>query len=59
LLALPVRVPKALVDAARRGDEADGVPVRHHSARPDSAPRPTGKKAPAKKVAAKKPPRRR
>ena len=28
LLALEVAVPKALVDAAKRGDEMDGVPVR-------------------------------
>ncbi|MEO5618868.1 MAG: acyclic terpene utilization AtuA family protein [Candidatus Eisenbacteria bacterium] len=28
LLAMEVAVPKALLDAAKRGDEADGVPVR-------------------------------
>jgi hypothetical protein len=38
LLAMPVSVPQALVDAAQRGDSEDGVPVKHvpaprHSAR--------------------------
>ncbi len=29
LLAMPVSVPQALVDAATRGDSEDGVPVKH------------------------------
>ena len=44
LLAMPVSVPQALVDAAQRGDAADGVPVKHVA----PAARPKRGRAPAK-----------
>ena len=44
LLAMPVSVPQALVDAAQRGDAADGVPVKHVA----QAARPKPRRAPAK-----------
>ncbi len=39
LLAMPVRVPKALLDAAKRGDAADGKVVRKAAARRTARPR--------------------
>jgi hypothetical protein len=40
LLAMPVTVPQALIDAAQRGDAADGVTAKHEArtARPKSRP---------------------
>jgi hypothetical protein len=43
LLAMPVSAPQALIDAAQRGDAADGVPVKHVA----QAVRPKPRRAPA------------